>query len=39
MALEEDFNETMLGVLRDLPMQDIYQVWYMSSSRQQLHPV
>ena len=26
MALEEDFNEAMLAMLRDLPMQDIYQV-------------
>lgn len=26
VALEEDFNETMLQLLRDLPMQDIYQV-------------
>jgi hypothetical protein len=26
VALEEDFNEAMLAMLRDLPMQDIYQV-------------
>lgn len=26
MALEEDFNETMLQLLRDVPMHDIYQV-------------
>jgi len=26
VALEEDFNETMLQLLRDVPMHDIYQV-------------